>query len=329
MEILVISGAEVRRLLPLDDCIEIVHGALVALSAGDALMPLRTATWMPSGSALATMPCFLPGQNVFGVKIISVFPENRRAALDSHQGGVLLFEAEHGVPLALVEASEVTAVRTGAASALATRLLAREDAGDLAILGSGAQAAVHVQAMAAVRRLRSLVVWSRTPAHARDFAREWGERLQVPAVAVETPEKAVRRSDLVCTVTPAMEPILLGEWLGPGTHLNAVGFNGPASREIDTEAVRRARLYVDRRESTLNEAGEFLEGLRVGAFTEDHILGELGELAAGRMPGRRDEGEITLFRSLGVAVEDLAAAVHVYRRAKAEGVGIRAPLGTG
>jgi ornithine cyclodeaminase/alanine dehydrogenase-like protein (mu-crystallin family) len=162
MEILVISHGEVRRLLPIEECIEVMAEALASLSAGDVLMPLRTAAWMSPDSALAVMPCSYPRSGVFGVKVISVFPENRTAGFDSHQGGVLLFESRHGRPLALVDASEITGIRTAATSALATRLLAAEGAGDLAVLGSGAQASAHVEAMAAVRRLRSLRVWSRT-----------------------------------------------------------------------------------------------------------------------------------------------------------------------
>lgn len=258
------------------------------------------------------------GDPVAGVKVITVMPGNHAHGEESHQGLVLLFEQERGRPLALLDATAVTAIRTAAASAVATRALAREDAGDLALLGSGTQARSHLEAMSAVRRLRRVRVWSRNPESARRFA-EMGSRgpgLTPEAIeAMPSAREAVEGADLICTVTAATEPVLQGDWIAPGAHVNAVGACTPRARELDGAAVARSRLFVDRRESALAEAGDFLLARSEGAVTDDHILGELGEVLEGRIPGRQSQEEITLFKSLGIAVEDLAAGRHVYRKA--------------
>jgi ornithine cyclodeaminase len=252
---------------------------------------------------------------VLGIKVITVFPGNHERGEESHLGSVLLFEAEMGRPLAILDAAAVTAIRTAAVSALATRLLARQDAGDLALLGSGVQARSHLAALREVRPLRRVRVWSRHPESARRFAAEESERHGLSVQAVATAREAVEGADLVCTVTSAREPVLEGAWLAPGAHVNAAGACTPAARELDTDAMRRARLFVDRRESALAEAGDLLIPMRNGELGEDHIAGELGDLLLGRVPGRRAPEEITLFESLGLAVEDLAAARHVWRKA--------------
>jgi ornithine cyclodeaminase len=244
-------------------------------------------------------------------------PGNHAHGEESHQGIVLLFEQERGRPLAVLDATAVTAIRTAAASAVATRALARTEAGDLAILGSGTQARSHLDAMRAVRTLRRVRVWSRNPESARRFAEEEGERLGLAVEPMASAREAVEGADLICTVTAATNPVLEGGWISPGAHVNAVGACTPKARELDSAAVARARLFVDRRESALAEAGDFLLARSEGAVADDHILGELGDLLEGKIPGRRSAEEITLFKSLGIAVEDLAAGRHVYRKAVA------------
>jgi len=264
--------------------------------------------------------------SVTGAKVISVMPGNHAHGEESHQGIVLLFEQERGRPLAILDAGAVTAIRTAAASAVATRALARKEAGDLAILGSGTQARSHLEAMRAVRTLRRVRVWSRNPESAFRFAEEAGEALGLSVEPVASAREAVEEADLICTVTAATSPILLGDWIFPGAHVNAVGACTPKARELDSAAVARSRLFVDRRESALAEAGDFLLARNEGAITNDHILGETGEVLEGKVPGRRSGEEITLFKSLGIAVEDLAAGRHVYAKALAAGRGITLDL---
>jgi alanine dehydrogenase len=331
LEVLVVSQREVRDLLPMADCMEAVAGALAALSAGEALMPLRTIVWLPGDRVrgLVSMPSALPKAGAMGVKVISVYPNNAGTELDAHQGIVLLFETDRGRPLAILDATEVTAIRTAAVSGVATRLLARPEAGDLAILGSGTQARTHLEAMLLVREVRRVRVWSRDPEHARSFADAASRRHGIEVEVAPTARAAVEGADLVCTTTSSRAPVLEGRWLSPGAHVNAIGAVGPDNRELDTEAVVRSTLVVDRRESALAEAGEFVIPRREGAIGDDHIRAELGEVIRGVAPGRTAPEEITVFRGLGLAVEDLACAALVHRRAVEKGVGIRVELGGG
>src|SRR5262249_55882816 len=203
-----------------------------------------------------------------GLKVITIFPGNEGSDFDSHQGAVLLFEADHGSLVAMIDASSITGIRTAAVSGAATRALAREDAGDLAILGSGVQAGTHLEAMTVVRRLRRVRVWSRHPASARAYAERESKRHGMRVEPMASAREAVSGADLICTTTAAKEPVLQGEWLAPGAHINAVGACFPATRELDTKAVLRSRLYVDRRESALNEAGDFLIPRKEGALSD-------------------------------------------------------------
>ena len=223
--------------------------------------------------------------------------------------------------LEVLDATSITGIRTAAVSGFATRLLAREDAGDLAILGSGVQARTHLEAMRCVRRIRRVRVWSRSADNARVFAAGESKRQGIPIDVAAGAREAVAGADLICTATSAREPILRGDWISPGAHINAVGSSIPAARELDTDAVRRSRLYADRRESLENEGGDFLLAKKEGAVGDDHIVGEIGEVAIGKVPGRRSKDEITLFKSLGLAVEDVASAKHIYEKARASGAG--------
>jgi alanine dehydrogenase len=328
LEILVLNQSEVTALLPMAECMDVMADALRALARGDAILPLRTVIRIPDGpNAFGAMPAYLGTPGALGIKVISVFPENSGVGLDSHQGAVLLFEVDRGQLVAIMDAGAITAIRTAAVSGVATGALAREDAGDLAIFGAGVQAMTHLEAMCLARPIRRVRVWSRTVERARRFAIEAAELCDVPVDPVGSPKEAVTGAAIVCTVTASREPVLLGEWLAPGTHVNAVGASLPSARELDTEAVRRSRLFVDRRESTLNEAGDFLIPIREGRIADGHIVGEVGDLLLGRIAGRRSPDEITVFKSLGLAVEDVAAAHLVYTKAVAERVGTRVELG--
>jgi ornithine cyclodeaminase len=248
-------------------------------------------------------------------------PGNHGTGYESHQGVVMLFGVAHGEPLAVIDASAITEIRTAAVSGAVTQALARADAGDLAILGSGAQARSHLAAMAVARKLRRVRVWSRTPANAARFAREQGPRFGLGVEVCADPAAAVRGADLVCTTTSSSTPVLKGEWLSPGAHVNAVGACFANSRELDAQAVARSRFFTDRRESCLAEAGDFRLARDEGAITDAHLLGEVGDVFSGKLAGRASADDITVFESLGIAVEDLASAHHLLQRARETGAG--------
>lgn len=297
----------------------------MSLARGQVQLPLRQVMHLPEpGHVFALMPAFSGALNAVGAKLITVFPGNHGPGVDSHQGAVLLFDGERGTLRAIMDASSITAIRTAAVSAVATKLLAR-DARTLAILGSGVQARTHVAAMLTIRHFDEVRVWSRTPAHAEAFADEVSQRYRVRASAFERADQAVFTADVVCTVTASQEPVLKGAWLSPGTHVNAVGASVPAARELDTDAIRKARLFVDRRESALAESGDILTPMRAGVITANHIVAELGELLTGAA-GRRSVDEITVFKSLGIAVEDLACAHFLDQRARVRDAGTWAEL---
>ncbi len=328
MSTLVVSQSEVRRLLPMGRCIELMAEALATLGRGEADNPLRWPMVLPEGrGVLGLMPGSMATPASLGLKIVSIFPANHGTAYDSHQGVVILFDPDHGFPTAILDASEITAIRTAAVSGLATRLLARDDAADLAILGSGVQARSHLEAMLEVRDVRRARVWSPTPENRQRFAEAASRRHELPVEAVDSAREAIAGADLVCTVSAAREPILDGAWLAPGAHLNAVGSSTPSARELDTAAVAASSLFVDRRESTLAEAGDFLIPKQEGAVDDGHIRGEIGEVLLGRIEGRTSPEEITLFKSLGLAVEDLQAAHFIVERARAAGMGAEIEIG--
>ena len=328
MELLILNQAQVQELLPVGECMDVMAAVLKSLAEAKVGMPLRSVMWLPDKrGAIGMMPSYALDLNIMGLKIISVFPGNHGTDYDSHQGAVMLFETGHGRPLALVDASAITAIRTPAVSALATRLLARKDAGDLAILGSGIQARGHLEAMLQVRPIRRVRVWSLPLDQARQFAAASSKRLGIQVEAMNTSHDAVNGADIICTVTAAPEPVLFGKSILDGAHINAIGACVPTTRELDTAAVVKSRLYVDRRESTMNESGDFLIPKKEGTITDSHILGEIGEILTGKVSGRQSEKEVTLFKSLGLAVEDLAAAHYVYQKALAKKIGTMVELG--
>jgi ornithine cyclodeaminase len=307
MNVRVIDEHDVRRLLPMDECIEVMAGALASLARGEVHNPLRFVVRPPEeASLLGIMPAHRGGDApLWGLKTVAIFPSNAERGLDLHQGFVALFDGETGETRAILNAGGITAVRTAAVSGVATRLLAREDARTLAILGAGIQAKSHLEAMRAVRDFERVVVWSRS-----------GRQLE-GAENVGSPEDALRDADVVVTATSAIEPIVERGWLKAGAHVNAVGSSIPSTRELDTATMHDAALFVDRRESTINESGDF----RMAELPPDHIRAEIGELLIGAAEGRRSDEELTVFKSLGLAVEDLAAAEHVLSRAEAEDAG--------
>jgi ornithine cyclodeaminase/alanine dehydrogenase-like protein (mu-crystallin family) len=333
--LLFLNRRDVEALLPMGECIDRMEEILAALARGEASQPLRSLFWLPGrpGETRRDLLISMPserrapaGKAALAMKVLSIFEGNHGHGLDSHLGFVLLFDGRRGEPVAIMDAASVTAIRTAAASALATRLLAREGAADLAVLGSGVQARSHIAALREVRPVQRIRVYSRDLERARRFAEAESARFGIPVEAAASAQEAVAGADLIATVTASRTPVLLGEWIAPGAHVNAVGACTPTSRELDTAAVARARFFGDLRESVMKEAGDFLIPLKEGAFGEDHLLGDLGDLLLGRVQGRRSPEDVTVFESLGIAVEDLAAAQHVYQQALAAGRGVKLEL---
>jgi ornithine cyclodeaminase len=330
MEVLIINQSEVTQLLPMDECVDVMADALAALARGEGILPLRPVMWLPKKvGALGMMPAYLGHINAMGVKVVSVFPGNHGTEYDSHQGTVMLYETEHGRLLALMDATEITAIRTAATSGVATKLLAKPDSSSLAILGSGVQARSHLEAMLLVRPFERVRVWSRNEDHASRFSERESARAGIAIEVMPDVASAVEDADVICTTTSAQEPILSGEMIGAGCHINAVGSSVPFARELDTAAVVKSTLFVDRRESTLHEAGDFLFPQREGAIDDKHIVAEIGEILVGQHPGRTLDEEITLFKSLGLAAEDVASAQFIYERAIENGAGTWVELGGG
>jgi ornithine cyclodeaminase len=326
MKLLIVNATEVEQLLPMPECIGAMAEAFTSLAHGEVHQPLRTIFRPPEiKGVLAMMPTFRASPSpLFGLKAICVFPGNAAIGKDAHQGGVMLFDGTTGEPLALVNASAITAIRTAAVSALATRLLAREDAFDLAIIGAGVQARPHLLAMNCVRALKRVRIAGRSLESARRFANEM--QLHFPTVTpkiepVENVEAAVRDASIIVTATTSREPVLQREWISAGAHINAIGTYSPKARELDTRTIVEATLFVDRRESALNEAGDYLIPASEGVIGPDHIRADLGEVLIGVHPGRTSADEITVFKSLGLAMEDLAAAALVYQKAQETNAG--------
>jgi ornithine cyclodeaminase/alanine dehydrogenase-like protein (mu-crystallin family) len=318
MAVLVLNEHEVEELLDMEGCIDAMAGALAALAREELTMPLRS-MFAPPGqdNLIGLMPSHRAGSStVYALKTVCVFPDNPRRGLDAHQGTVTLFDGETGEVRALLNASAITAIRTAAVSGVATRLLAREDTRVLGILGAGVQARSHLEAMQVVRSFDEIRVYSPTPEHAEAVA-----ALAPAARAVGSAEEAVRGADVVVTATNASEPVLPRDWLAPGAHVNAVGGRPPKMRELHPDTIAASAFYVDRRESTQTEAGDYIDALEQGAIGPDHIRGDLGEVLTGTRPGRQSPDELTVFRSMGLAVEDLAAAEYVVIRARESGRG--------
>jgi ornithine cyclodeaminase len=307
-----IDREEVARRLTYEVCIPVVRDAMIALSAGETMQHLRSILPLSDGRLFGIMPGAMGPDGPFGAKLISVFPENFAKGIQSHQGLVLLFDPATGAPVCVVHAGEITAIRTAAASAAATDALARPDATRLALLGYGEQASTHAHAISHVRKLESITVWGRYPNRAATFVARIHAELGIPVIAAPTAESAVAEADIICTVSSAPEPILLGRWIKPGTHINVVGSSHAVPIEIDDDLVVRSRFIADSRASVLAAGAEFLHAKAAGLIDDSHIAAEIGEVFSGKIQGRRSPGEITLYKSLGHVVQDLSTAWHLY-----------------
>lgn len=327
--VLILGHDEIVKALPPAECADAMAAVLAGQARGESFFPLRNVMFPPDANGFMGL---MPGwrgagadgahEAAFGLKAICLIPTNPSRGLDTHQGTVTLFDADTGIPTAILDASAITEIRTAAVTAVATRTLAREDARVLAILGAGVQGRAHVESLIGVRGFEEVRICSRSEESARALAAR-DERASVSSCA----EVAVRGADVVVTATSSREPVLRREWLADGAHVNAVGASSPAAREIDTATVASAALFCDSRESVRNEAGEFQLAVSEGAIAgEDHIRAELGEVLAGSHPGRSDAGELTLFRSLGVAIEDIAAAQVAVANARRDGLGTEVEL---
>ena len=309
----VFDAAEVRRAFDPDAARGVVREAMIALSDGRARQQLRSFIGLGEGRTFAIMPAALGERATFGAKLVSVFMG--ADGQKHHEGVVVLFDGETGAPIAIADAGEVTALRTPAASAAATEVLARPDADSLAVLGLGRQALGHIQAIARVRPLASVRVWGRNLAKAQTFAETASRETGLFVRASCDAARAVETAAIVCTVTAAAEPVFLGAWLAPGTHVNLVGSSGPAQAEADTDVVTEGRYIVDHREHVLAHGGEYLRARAAGALDETAIAAEIGEVYAGTKPGRTDASQITVYKSLGHAVQDLAVAAWLMEQA--------------
>jgi len=319
---LALSSADVETLLTMSDAIEVVDRAMQVAANGGATLPLRHAMDVGAPNLLGIMPGAMTDPACFGTKLISLFPENPAKGHSSHLGLMVLFEREFGTPTAIMNAGILTAIRTAAASAVATRALARQNATNLAIVGTGEQAFYHVDAITNVREITDLTIAGRSLEHAETLAAKLAQ--DHPSLHISTTDSvqnAVANADIICTVTSSKETVLQGAWVPEGCHVNAVGASIPIFREIDQDMITRAALYIDYRPSALNQARDIIEALKDGAITESHIIGEIGDLLQSRIRGRANDSEITLYRSMGIAAQDLACAHHVMERARKNGVG--------
>ena len=307
-----IDGPEVRRRLTHDVCIPLVRDAMIAFSAGRTRQLLRTLIPLADGNIFGVMPGAMAEDGPFGAKLISVFPGNFDRGVSSHQGLVVLFDPGTGAPVCVADAAEVTAIRTAAASAVATDALARPGPSRLALLGYGEQAAQHLKALARVRPLKQVRVWGRRANHAAAFAERMGAETGIAVSPAASVADAVSDADIVCTLTPATDPILEGAWLRAGAHVNLVGAGHAGQAEADNALVAASRFFVDSREAVLAQGGEFLRARAAGLVDDSHIAAEIGEVLGGSAPGRRSETEITVYKSLGHVVQDLASAGALY-----------------
>jgi alanine dehydrogenase len=326
--VLVLTGAQVKELLDLDELIDALASAMADLSGGRASVPDRIAALVPEHDGfLAAMPGYVPSVGVLMAKLMSLFPHNGASGLPTHQGVIVACDPGTGRPAALLDAVVVTAARTGAASALSVRLLARPDAAVLALLGTGVQARSHARAVCRVRPIREIRVAGRDAARSADLAAELAADLAVTGRGAASYAEALDGADIVCAATHAREPVVQRAWLTPGVHVTSVGFGG---REVDDATVADALVCVESRGSALapfpTGSADLLEPIRDGVITPAHVHAELGELVAGTRAGRTSDAQITLYKSVGVAVEDAAAVALVLRGARERGVGSEVPL---
>jgi alanine dehydrogenase len=318
----VLSEADVRAVLPMPDLIETMETALKTFSAGQAVQPVRTVLQIgPANAFFGVMPAYQPAPAALGAKLVTVFHENHARGLPSHLATIILLDPETGALAAVMDGRYITEARTAAVSAVSVRHMARSDAARLALLGSGVQARSHLEAIAVVRRLKEVRVWSPTAANRERFAREHAADVDGELRAVSSARDAVENADVIVLATSASTPIVERAWIADGAHICAVGACRPDMREMDGALVAAGRLVVDSRAGARAEAGDIVLAVREGRIAENHIAGELGEVVAGRIAGRETASQITIFKSLGMAVEDVAAAELTWRRAAERGLG--------
>ena len=323
LKTLVLSHYDIAQLMSMQECIVIMEECFIAMASGKTITPLRTCMIAPGvNGRLGMMPGFIrENPATMGIKVTGVYPDNYLTLYDSHQGAILLFDVQFGCLLSILDAASITAIRTAAASAAATKILARKGASELALLGSGVQAEKHLEAVSLVRELRKVKVWSLPYDHTLRFIDKVSSRYSFDIQPARTSDEAISEADIICTVTSSKTPVLKGSALKLGAHINAVGACERSSRELDSDAVLRSRLFSDSRESLFNEAGDFLIPLDEGVINKDHFLGELGELLTGRISGRKSVGDITVYKSLGLSIQDLACSQYIYRKALNRNIG--------
>jgi len=322
-----LTEQQVQSLLPMADLIPAMEAALARFSAGEVLQPVRSVLMVgPTKAYFGLMPAYVPNPGSLGAKLVTVFADNPSKQLPSHLATILLLDPETGSLQALMDGRYITEARTAAVSAVSARFLAKRDASTLAIIGTGVQARSHLEALAEVRQLKEVRVWSPKAASRERFVGEMTGHVPVAVRAAETAEAAVRGADLIVLVTSSVTPVIQNEWVGAGAHVVSVGACRPDQREMDPALVARAQLYVDSRAAALVESGDVVMGLAAGWFEASHIRGELGEVVLGRVDGRKGDGDITIFKSLGMAVEDVVAADLVLRRAVETGAGTELTL---
>jgi alanine dehydrogenase len=322
---LLLSKKDVAALLTIDDAIQVVEEAFRQLALGHVTMPQRTVIRMAEHHGLHLgMPAYIGGTvNALALKVVTVYPENpAKRQLPTTIGVLMLNDPTSGAPLAVMDAGFMTAVRTGAVSGVATRYLARRTARRVGVFGAGVMAQWQLAAVCAVRKIEAAVVFDKDADRARSFAAEMADRLGMHVAPVTHPRQAIDGQDIVVIATSATEPVFDGNWLTPGQHVNAIGSHAPAARELDTPAIVRSRVFPDFAEACLAEAGDILIPMKEGAIGRDHLRADLGEVIAGLKPGRERDDEITLFKSVGLAIQDVATANFVYQRARARQVGV-------
>jgi ornithine cyclodeaminase/alanine dehydrogenase len=324
---LILSLDDVKSVLTMRDCIDAVEEAFRQHSLGNVVQPTRPTIRVPAHRALINaMPAYIGGVEALGLKWVGGYLGNPAIGLPVIQALIILNDGTNMTPLAVMNGTYITAVRTGAASGVATRLLARPDAATAGIIGAGVQAKTQLEAVCAVRPIREARVYDVVPAAAEQFAAELGGQLGIPVIPASTAEAAVRDMDVVCAASTSKTPVVFGDWLREGAHINGVGSHSVDARELDTRTIVRSTVVVDAIDAALAEAGDLLTPIAEGAITQDHIYAELGDIITGKKPGRTSDRQITLFKSQGLAIQDVATAQLVYRLAKARGIGTEVNL---
>lgn len=322
-----LTEQQVHSLLPMNDLIAAMESALAKFSSREVLQPVRTVlTVGPTKAYFGVMPAYIPAPASLGAKLVTVFGENHKNNLPSHLATILLLDPDTGALQAIMDGRYITEARTAAVSAVSTRFLARPDASTLAIIGSGVQARSHLEAYQHVRQLKEVRIWSPNARSRRQFVDDMSPATNVLIKATESAEQAVRGADLIVLVTSSPTPVIDDAWVDPGAHVVCVGACRPNQQEMPPQLVKRSRLYVDSSAAAVVEAGDIVMNISAGLFDQSHIRGEIGELVLGRIDGRQSPGDITVFKSLGMAVEDVVAADLVFRRAAESGAGTELTL---